>query len=108
MAEITQRQEGIALVGSGSATPIQRITNDQLSSRVDTNDAWIHSRTGISERRISGPEENLSELSYKAAALATQMAGWDPNSIDLVFCIVFLTLLTYDFLMYDINLNVRS
>ena len=72
------------MVGSGSATPDQRITNDQLSLRVDTSDSWIHSRTGISERRISGCDENLSELSYKAAVLAIEMAGWDPSSIDLI------------------------
>ncbi len=71
-------------MGSGSATPLQRITNDQLGLRVETNDSWIHSRTGISERRVSGPKENLAELSYQAADLAIQMAGWDPNSIDLV------------------------
>ena len=75
---------GIALVGSGSATPSQRLTNDQLGLRVETNDAWIRSRTGISERCISTSEESLSILSYRAASSALKMAEWDPLSIDLV------------------------
>ena len=75
---------GIALVGSGSATPRQRLTNDQLGLRVETNDSWIYSRTGISERRISGPAESLAMLSAKAGQAALEMAGWDPKSIDLV------------------------
>ena len=75
---------GIALVGSGSATPSQKLTNEQLGLRVETNDAWIRSRTGISERRVSAPTEKLSVLSYRAADSALNMAGWDPNSLDLI------------------------
>ncbi|WP_320668356.1 beta-ketoacyl-ACP synthase III [Prochlorococcus sp. MIT 1307] len=75
---------GIALVGSGSATPSQRITNDQLGLRVETNDSWIRSRTGIFERRVCGSEETLALLSQRAASAALEMAGWEPSSIDLV------------------------
>ena len=75
---------GIALVGSGSAIPCQKLTNEQLGLRVETNDSWIRSRTGIAERRVSGPEEKLSELSHKAANAALKMAGWDPSSLDLI------------------------
>ncbi len=75
---------GVALVGSGSATPNQRLTNDQLSLRVDTNDAWIRSRTGIGARRVIGSDETLVELSQRAGSLAIQRAGWDPTSVDLV------------------------
>ena len=75
---------GIALIGSGSATPTQILTNAQLGQRVETSDSWIVSRTGITERRISAPEESLVMLSHKAASSALEMAGWDPKSIDLV------------------------
>ncbi len=77
-------QGGIALVASGSATPSQKLTNDQLGLRVDTSDAWIRSRTGIGERRVSTPEESLAALSAKAGSAALDMAGWDPATIDLV------------------------
>ena len=75
---------GIALVGSGSATPSQILTNEQLGQRVETSDSWIVSRTGISERRVSAPEESLVMLSHQAASAALAMAKWDPSSIDLV------------------------
>ncbi len=75
---------GVALVGTGSATPSQQLTNDDLGQRVETNDSWIQSRTGIRARRVLGPDESLSELSSRAGSAALQMAGWDPNTIDLV------------------------
>ena len=75
---------GIALVGSGSATPCQTLTNDQLGLRVETNDSWIRSRTGIAARCVSGPEESLSSLGTKAGLCALQMAGWEPSTLDLV------------------------
>ena len=74
----------MSLVGSGSATPEQIITNDQLASFVDTNDAWIKTRTGIKERRILGPGESLSELCVSAGKSALEMAGWGLDSVDMV------------------------
>ena len=49
-------------MGCGSATPQKIISNDQLSQRVDTNDEWIQSRTGIGERRVIGDNESLIDL----------------------------------------------
>ena len=71
-------------MGSGSAVPHQRITNEQLASRVDTSDEWISTRTGIRERRIVSELESFSQLCKKAGSLAIEMAGWDPESIDLL------------------------
>ncbi len=75
---------GIALRGSGSATPSQKLTNDQLGLRVITNDEWIRSRTGIGARRIIGPNETLTSLSSKAGLAAIKMADWDPETVDLI------------------------
>ena len=75
---------GVSLVGSGSATPAQKITNDQLAARVDTNDEWVNTRTGIRERRIIGSDESLSNLSTRAAISAIEMAGWEADTVDLV------------------------
>ncbi len=75
---------GVALLGSGSALPSQTLTNDQLGQRVDTNDSWIRSRTGIAGRRVIGSEESLTELSCRAGRSAMEMAQWDPDSIDLI------------------------
>ena len=75
---------GVSLVGSGSATPAQKITNDQLAARVDTNDEWVNTRTGIRERRIIGLDESLSNLSTRAAISAIDMAGWEADTVDMV------------------------
>ncbi len=75
---------GVSLVGSGSATPAQRISNDQLAARVDTNDEWVNTRTGIRERRIIGSNESLSNLSTRAAISAIEMAGWEADTVDML------------------------
>lgn len=75
---------GVSLVGSGSATPAQKITNEQLAARVDTNDEWVNTRTGIRERRIIGSDESLSNLSTRAAISAIEMAGWEADTVDMV------------------------
>ena len=88
-----QNSFGINFVGSGSATPSQRIKNDELGLRVDTNDSWIRSRTGISERRVIGKDEELTGLSACAANQAIKMAGWDPGTVDLIIIVA----LTFSF-----------
>jgi len=71
-------------VGCGSATPQKIINNDQLGQRVDTNDEWIKSRTGIGERRVIGEGESLIDLATDAAMKAVKMANWDVKTIDLI------------------------
>ena len=66
----------MALVGSGSAVPAASITNTQLGGRVDTNDEWIRTRTGIGARRVAGPEESLTTLATRAGQAALDHAGW--------------------------------
>ena len=74
----------MALVGCGSGLPAVSISNDQLSERVDTSDAWIRSRTGIGSRRVAGPDESITSLALKAAQEALAHAGWDAADLDLV------------------------
>src|SRR5438477_112992 len=47
---------GAILTGTGSSLPERRLTNDDLSKMVETNDEWITQRTGIKERRIAGKD----------------------------------------------------
>ena len=75
---------GVSFVGCGSATPKQIIGNDQLGQRVDTNNDWIQSRTGISQRRVIGTNESLIDLASEAALSAVNMAKWDVKTIDLI------------------------
>ena len=76
---------GIAITGSGSATPQQILTNDHLSQMVDTSDEWIRTRTGIRRRHVAADsQESLSELSARAGTAALAMAGISASEIDLI------------------------
>ena len=84
MEGINLNQIGVSFKGIGSYVPNQILTNNEISQRVDTSDKWIKSRTGISERRISNLEEDVSEMGYKAALQAIKMTKWDIDTIDLI------------------------
>ena len=74
------------LAGFGSQLPEKRLTNDDLSKMVDTNDEWITQRTGIRERRIAGPDESTATLATAAARKAISSAGLEPKDIELIVC----------------------
>jgi 3-oxoacyl-[acyl-carrier-protein] synthase-3 len=74
------------LIGFGSQLPERRLTNDDLSKMVETNDEWIVQRTGIRERRIAGPGETTATLATGAARKAIESANIDPREIDLIIC----------------------
>jgi 3-oxoacyl-[acyl-carrier-protein] synthase-3 len=76
----------VAIAGWGMAVPERRVTNDELSKTVDTNDAWITERTGIKERRVAGEGESTASLAIEAGLAAIKDAGIDPGDIGL--CIV--------------------
>ena len=48
---------GAIIAGTGSCVPEKRLTNDDLSKMVDTNDEWIVAAHRHPERRIAGPGE---------------------------------------------------
>lgn len=75
---------GIALTGSGAATPARVVTNEELSLWLDTSDHWIRSRTGIAARRIATAEDSLESLSSQAASQALEQAAWRPEQVDLI------------------------
>jgi len=74
----------VSFKGSGSYVHDQILTNQKISQKVDTSNEWIQSRTGISERRISCVEDNVTEMGYEAALTAVEMANWDIKTIDLI------------------------
>ena len=77
--EYTNRNQiGVSFKGCGSYLPKQILTNNLISNKVDTNDEWIKLRTGISERRISGLGENVSDMGYKAALAALESVSLSP------------------------------
>ena len=75
---------GVAITGSGSATPATRLDNQALSQLVETSDEWIASRTGIRSRRLAAAQESLRAIATVAATEAITMAGITPADIDLI------------------------
>lgn len=78
-----QPEVGIAIIGSGSATPETVLTNDDLSQIVETSDEWISTRTGIKNRCIA-QTESLSRLAAAAAQNALAMANLQATEVDLI------------------------
>jgi 3-oxoacyl-[acyl-carrier-protein] synthase-3 len=80
------------ILGTGSAHPKQRITNEDVARKiaefgVETSDRWIQERTGIRERRISDVQnsaETNSSLGAEAAHKALEMAGKSVEEIDQI------------------------
>jgi len=75
---------GITFKGCGSYLPAQVLSNENISQIVDTSDEWIKTRTGISNRRIAEIDENVSDMGFKAALSAMDMANWSSDSVDLI------------------------
>lgn len=72
------------IIGTGSCLPAQIRTNADLEKMVDTSDEWIVTRTGIRERRIAAPDENVASMGYRAAQNALEMAGVDKEKVGLL------------------------
>lgn len=75
---------GVALIGSGSASPDAVLTNDHLAEMVETEDEWIQTRTGIAQRRLAGPELGVRHLAAQAGERAIAAANLTPPDIDLI------------------------
>src|SRR5256885_5727465 len=76
----------ISITGLGAYVRERVLTNDELSTIVDTTDEWIMERTGIRERRIAAPEEALTDLALPAARAALAQAGVEASELDLLLC----------------------
>lgn len=71
--------------GVGKYLPEYVLTNKELETMVDTNDEWIKSRTGISERRIlKGDNLGTSYMAERAANAALEDAGIEAEEIDAI------------------------
>ncbi|ANU13764.1 3-oxoacyl-[acyl-carrier-protein] synthase, KASIII [Planococcus halocryophilus Or1] len=72
------------IIGMGRCLPEDKLTNFQLEQRMDTNDEWIRTMTGIEERRIAKDEQDTSDMAREAAKKAIEDAGIDPADIGLI------------------------
>ena len=70
--------------GTGFFLPPRIVTNDELSSYMDTTDEWIQERTGIKERRYVEKGVGPSDLAIPATEQALKAAGLKVSDIDFI------------------------
>ena len=70
------------ITGWGKCVPPAVLSNQDLTTFMNTTDEWITSRTGIKERRIC--HCNFSDMAVVAAKQALAAADLDPKELDLI------------------------
>ncbi|MFF2502098.1 beta-ketoacyl-ACP synthase III [Streptomyces sp. NPDC058067] len=66
---------GAVLEGLAGWVPPRRVTNDELPTAWEVDDAWVRRRTGIVARHWAGPGVRTGELALQAAVRALAVAG---------------------------------
>ena len=73
------------IVGLGHYVPEKVITNQYLSTLMDTNNEWIIERTGIEQRRWIDPEKDtVANMAAKATRMALERAKLSEKDIDFI------------------------
>ena len=81
---MTQNNAASRIFGTGFYVPPRVVKNDELATMFDTSDEWIQQRTGIKERRYSGPEDTPAAMAEKASLAAIAQAGLEPSDIEMI------------------------
>ncbi len=72
------------MYGLGVHRPEKIVTNDEICEFIDSSDEWIQSRSGIKNRRFSGPGEDVVAMSISAGKKALEASGVSAAEIDTV------------------------
>ncbi len=77
----------VAITGIDAYVPETKLTNEDLSKIVETNDDWITERVGIKERRIlKDPEKASAFMGAEAVKKLLTKTGTNPDDIELLIC----------------------
>ena len=74
----------VLMTAVGSYLPAHVVSNEDLSTFVDTDDKWIRRRTGIAQRHLVTEGETTADLAQHAAKRALTNAGLSGSDIDLI------------------------
>lgn len=77
------------LCGLAGWVPSRVVTNEHLARRLDTDDTWIRTRTGIRQRHVVDPGQATSDLAVEAGRRALAAAA--ANGTDRVDAVVVAT-----------------
>jgi 3-oxoacyl-[acyl-carrier-protein] synthase-3 len=73
------------IVATGRYVPKRRVTNKELEERYrQPLDEWLRENVGIAARHFAAPDEATSDLAAKAARVALERAGVQPEDVDLL------------------------
>jgi 3-oxoacyl-[acyl-carrier-protein] synthase-3 len=72
------------VAGCGSYLPSRIVSNAELPASLETSDAWIRERTGITQRHIAAEGEHTSDMAARAGIDALKNAGIAPEQVDTV------------------------
>jgi 3-oxoacyl-[acyl-carrier-protein] synthase-3 len=76
-----------AITGINAWVPEYRLTNQELSTMVETSDEWIMQRVGIKERRILKEEgAGSSDMGAQAVRGLLEKTNTKPDDVDLLIC----------------------
>lgn len=68
----------------GHYLPERVVENSEFESTLETNDAWIRSRTGIERRHFAAENETTSDMGIKAAQAALENADCTVDDVDAI------------------------
>jgi 3-oxoacyl-[acyl-carrier-protein] synthase-3 len=72
------------ITGTGRYLPPRVVTNFDLEKVINTTDAWIQERTGISERHWADPGVGPSDMAVEAAREALARSGTDKGDVEFI------------------------
>ena len=74
----------IRIIGTGGYLPKKIVKNNDLPTKLNTNDEWINQRTGIRQRQICGEDENVSQMGAIAGRDAIVNSGLKPEDLNVI------------------------
>ncbi|MFT6088403.1 beta-ketoacyl-ACP synthase III [Sulfitobacter sp.] len=72
------------VTGAGHYLPKRVVENVEFEGKIDTDDEWIRSRSGIERRHFVGEGETTSTMATAAARIALEQAGRTPADVDAI------------------------
>ena len=75
---------GARILGVGAYRPRRSVPNSEIVDRIDSSDEWIRTRSGITSRRIAGPDETVVSMAVSSANAALADSGIEAGDLDVV------------------------
>ena len=72
------------VIGAGHYLPKRVVENVEFEGKIDTDDEWIRSRSGIERRHFVSEGETTSTMATAAARIALEEAGKTPADVDAI------------------------